>query len=107
MGLFVFNGNISGNAMADFMLGEVYQFDQGGGEYKELYATRWGSRSPGHHGRSPVRTGSALIDRSGFALKRKSWITNTAMATRSHMALTLRLSKLSRPLSGMSYTSLR
>ncbi len=42
MGLFNFNGNITGNAMADFMLGEVYQFDQGGGEYKELYGTRWG-----------------------------------------------------------------
>ncbi|MBI4877129.1 MAG: TonB-dependent receptor [Acidobacteria bacterium] len=42
MGLFVFNGNITSNAFADFMLGEVYQFDQGGGEYKELYGTRWG-----------------------------------------------------------------
>jgi hypothetical protein len=42
MGLFNFNGNITGNAMADFMLGEVYQFDQGGGEYKELFGTRWG-----------------------------------------------------------------
>jgi hypothetical protein len=42
MGLFNFNGNITGNAFADFMLGEVYQFDQGGGEYKQLYGTRWG-----------------------------------------------------------------
>lgn len=42
MGLFNFTGSITGNAMADFMLGEVYQFDQGGGEYKELYGTRWG-----------------------------------------------------------------
>ncbi len=42
MGLFNFNGNITGNSFADFMLGEVYQFDQGGGEYKELYGTRWG-----------------------------------------------------------------
>ncbi len=42
MGLFNFTGAISGNAMADFMLGEVYQFDQGGGEYKDLYGTRWG-----------------------------------------------------------------
>ncbi len=41
-GLFNFNGNITGNALADFMLGEAYQFDQGGGEYKELYGTRWG-----------------------------------------------------------------
>jgi outer membrane receptor protein involved in Fe transport len=42
MGLFNFNGNITGNAFSDFMLGEVYQFDQGGGEYKHLYGTRWG-----------------------------------------------------------------
>ena len=42
MGLFNFNGNITGNAFADFMLGEVYQFDQGGGEYKQLFGTRWG-----------------------------------------------------------------
>lgn len=42
MGIFNFTGAISGNAMADFMLGEVYQFDQGGGEYKDLYGTRWG-----------------------------------------------------------------
>ena len=42
MGLFNFNGNITGNAFADFMLGEVYQFDQGGGEYKTLFGTRWG-----------------------------------------------------------------
>jgi Carboxypeptidase regulatory-like domain/TonB dependent receptor len=41
-GIFNFNGNITGNALADFMLGEAYQFDQGGGEYKELYGTRWG-----------------------------------------------------------------
>lgn len=42
MGLFNFNGNITGTAMADFMLGEVYSFDQGGGEYKSLFGTRWG-----------------------------------------------------------------
>jgi len=42
MGLFNFTGGITGNAMADFMLGEVYQFDQGGGEYKDLYGARWG-----------------------------------------------------------------
>ena len=42
MGLFNFTGAITGNAMADFMLGEVYQFDQGGGEYKDLYGNRWG-----------------------------------------------------------------
>jgi len=42
MGLFTFNGSITTNAMADLMLGEVYQFWQGGGEYKSLYGTRWG-----------------------------------------------------------------
>jgi hypothetical protein len=42
MGLFTFNGSISGNAMADFMLGNVYQFWQGGGEYKDLYGNRGG-----------------------------------------------------------------
>lgn len=42
MGLFTFNGSITGNAMADFMLGDVYQFWQGGGEYKSLYGTRSG-----------------------------------------------------------------
>lgn len=42
MGLFDFNGSISGNAMADLMLGEVYRFWQGGGEYKELKGTRFG-----------------------------------------------------------------
>jgi hypothetical protein len=42
MGLFNFNGNITGVPMADFMLGDVYQFDQGGGEYKQLFGTRWG-----------------------------------------------------------------
>ena len=36
MGLFDFNGSITGNAMADLMLGQVYRFWQGGGEYKEL-----------------------------------------------------------------------
>lgn len=42
MGLFNFNGNITGVPMADFILGETYQFDQGGGEYKSLFGTRWG-----------------------------------------------------------------
>jgi hypothetical protein len=41
-GQFTFNGSISNVAMADFMLGEVYQFWQGGGEFKSLYGTRWG-----------------------------------------------------------------
>jgi outer membrane receptor protein involved in Fe transport len=41
-GNYTFNGSISGNAMADFMLGEVYQFWQGGGEYKDLSGNRIG-----------------------------------------------------------------
>jgi len=40
MGNFDFNGSITGDAMADFMLGEVYQFWQGGGEYKQLNGHR-------------------------------------------------------------------
>ena len=42
MGMFTFNGSISSNAFADYMLGSVYQFWQGGGEYKELRENRWG-----------------------------------------------------------------
>jgi hypothetical protein len=42
MGLFDFDGSASGNAMADLMLGQVYRFWQGGGEYKELKGTRYG-----------------------------------------------------------------
>lgn len=42
MGQFTFNGSLSGNAMADYMLGDVYQFWQGGGEYKELRENRLG-----------------------------------------------------------------
>ena len=42
MGMFTFNGSISSNAFADYMLGNVYQFWQGGGEYKELRENRWG-----------------------------------------------------------------
>lgn len=42
MGLFNFNGSVTGNSMADFMLGSVYQFWQGGGEYKDLYGNRGG-----------------------------------------------------------------
>ncbi|HEX7362337.1 MAG TPA: carboxypeptidase regulatory-like domain-containing protein [Bryobacteraceae bacterium] len=41
-GMFTFNGSLSGNAMADFMLGDVYQFWQGGGEYKEFRQNRPG-----------------------------------------------------------------
>lgn len=42
MGLFDFNGSISGNAMADFVLGDVYRFWQGGGEFKKLHGNRAG-----------------------------------------------------------------
>ena len=42
MGMFTFNGSISGNPVADYMLGDVYQFWQGGGEYKELRENRLG-----------------------------------------------------------------
>ncbi len=42
MGQFTFNGSISGNAMADFMLGDVYQFWQGGGEFKQFSEMRSG-----------------------------------------------------------------
>ena len=40
MGSFEFNGATSGDSMADFLLGEVYQFWQGGGEYKKLHGLR-------------------------------------------------------------------
>lgn len=42
MGNFTFNGSLSGNAMADFITGSVFQFWQGGGEYKELNGNRFG-----------------------------------------------------------------
>jgi Carboxypeptidase regulatory-like domain/TonB-dependent Receptor Plug Domain len=42
MGQFTFNGSISSNAMADFMLGAAYQFSQGGGEFKQLSELRSG-----------------------------------------------------------------
>ncbi|MGJ5817282.1 carboxypeptidase regulatory-like domain-containing protein [Paludibaculum fermentans] len=42
MGNFDFNGSISGDPMADYMMGEVYQFWQGGGEYKDLGGQRIG-----------------------------------------------------------------
>ncbi len=41
-GFFDFNGSITGVATADFLLGEVYQLWQGGGEYKDLSGTRFG-----------------------------------------------------------------
>jgi outer membrane receptor protein involved in Fe transport len=42
MGLFTFDGSISGNSMADYLLGEVYNFQQGGGEYKDMRGYRYG-----------------------------------------------------------------
>ena len=34
-GTFTFSGSATGNAMADFMLGDMRTFDQGTGEYKD------------------------------------------------------------------------
>ncbi|MFB3829633.1 MAG: carboxypeptidase regulatory-like domain-containing protein [Bryobacteraceae bacterium] len=61
MGLFTFNGSISGNAMADFVLGDVYQFWQGGGEYKSLFGTRWG-----FFGQDTIRATSNLTLTAGL-----------------------------------------
>jgi hypothetical protein len=41
-GNYTFSGAITTNALADFMLGSVYQFWQGGGEYKNLSGNRYG-----------------------------------------------------------------
>jgi hypothetical protein len=41
-GNFTFNGQLSGDGLADFMLGRSSQFIQGGGEFKYLKGTRWG-----------------------------------------------------------------
>lgn len=41
-GNFQFNGQLSGNGLADFMFGRTSQFRQGGGEFKWLKGTRWG-----------------------------------------------------------------
>jgi hypothetical protein len=37
-----FNGSLSGVGLADYMFGRASQFKQGGGEFKDLYGTRWG-----------------------------------------------------------------
>jgi hypothetical protein len=42
MGNFEFNGSATRHPMSDFLLGEVYQFWQGGGEYKDLTGHRGG-----------------------------------------------------------------
>lgn len=41
-GNFTFNGQLSGDGLADFMLGRASAFGQGGGEFKDLKGTRWG-----------------------------------------------------------------
>jgi hypothetical protein len=40
-GDFNFYNQFSGNNLADFMLGQVSEFDQGGGEFKSLSGIRW------------------------------------------------------------------
>jgi hypothetical protein len=42
MGLFTFDGSATSNSMADYMLGEVFNFQQGGGEYKDMSGYRYG-----------------------------------------------------------------
>ncbi|MPZ18922.1 MAG: hypothetical protein GEV06_13555 [Luteitalea sp.] len=42
MGNFSFTGDLSGNALADFMFGRATTFTQGGGEFKDLLGTKWG-----------------------------------------------------------------
>jgi hypothetical protein len=41
-GSFTFNGQITGDAVADFLLGRASAFRQGGGEFKNLKGTKWG-----------------------------------------------------------------
>ena len=41
-GNFTFNGQLSGDGLADFILGRSSQFVQGGGEFKDMKGTRWG-----------------------------------------------------------------
>ena len=40
-GGFTFNGQLSGNGLADFMFGRSSSFTQGGGEFKDLKGVRW------------------------------------------------------------------
>lgn len=40
-GSFTFNGQLSGDPAADFLLGRASAFRQGGGEFKNLKGTRW------------------------------------------------------------------
>ncbi len=41
-GNFQFNGSLSGDGLADFLVGRSSQFTQGGGEFKSLRGKRWG-----------------------------------------------------------------
>jgi hypothetical protein len=41
-GNFTFNGQLSGDGLADFLFGRASQYRQGGGEFKFLLGTRWG-----------------------------------------------------------------
>ncbi|HEU0007854.1 MAG TPA: TonB-dependent receptor, partial [Terriglobia bacterium] len=41
-GNFTFNGQLSGDGLADFLLGRSSRFIQGGGEFKDLRGTKWG-----------------------------------------------------------------
>ncbi|MBI4873726.1 MAG: TonB-dependent receptor [Acidobacteria bacterium] len=41
-GNFTFNGSLSGDGLADFLMGRSSTFVQGGGEFKILRGTRWG-----------------------------------------------------------------
>lgn len=42
-GNFQFNGQLSGDGVADFLVGRSSQFTQGGGEFKSLRGKRWGA----------------------------------------------------------------
>jgi hypothetical protein len=42
-GFFVFNNSLSGDNLADFLIGRVSQFTQGGGEFTYMTGTRWTS----------------------------------------------------------------
>jgi hypothetical protein len=42
-GNFSFNGQLSGDGIADFIMGRASQFSQGGGEFKDLRGNRWGA----------------------------------------------------------------
>jgi hypothetical protein len=53
-GNFTFNGSLSGDGLADFLLGRASTFVQGGGEFKDLKGTRWGVFAPGQLARQPA-----------------------------------------------------